>query len=164
MSFSRNDLFGQTIFATGSDRQETVLASLTSSELVSSTEELVTHLLQIVQLRSTRLPAIKSVRTDSYLQVDGVLHKGESQLNTTGESQLNATGESQLNASGESHLNATGESQLNAMGEPQHNTTDSFTTPSIVSNDGLTYGITYPSALLDFTAVSGCSIPPAIGQ
>ena len=54
MRLTRNDLSGRAIVATGLDCQETVLASLTPSELTSSIADLAAHLLHMVHLQNPR--------------------------------------------------------------------------------------------------------------
>ncbi|KAI9826027.1 MAG: hypothetical protein M1826_006825 [Phylliscum demangeonii] len=56
MRLARNDRSGQAIIATGSNCREIVVASLTSSELMSSYTELVKHLLLMVQFQSPPVP------------------------------------------------------------------------------------------------------------
>jgi len=54
MRLTRNDVSGQAIVAIGLDRREIMLASLTPSELMSSTADLAAHLLYMVQFRNQR--------------------------------------------------------------------------------------------------------------
>ncbi|KAI4147565.1 MAG: hypothetical protein LQ340_005495 [Diploschistes diacapsis] len=114
MTPARNDFSGLAIIATGPDCRETVLASLTPSELMGSVTELVIHLLQRVQLQSSRLPSAP------------IAHQDQSRL---------------------THDNPS-----------QSWTADTINSGTKISSTEK-HGVTYPSALLDCTHVSGCSIP-----
>ena len=116
MRLTRNDFSGQTIFATGLDRRETVLASLTPSELMNSIADLAAHLLHMVQLQGPQLPSIPMVPVDD--------HPYQADIVTDGQ-----------------------HSQSMAV-----DSMDSHTTISTARQ----YGVTYPSALLDHTKISGC--------
>ena len=119
MRLTRNDVSGQAIVATGVDSREIVLASLTPSELMSSTAELAAYLLHMLQLQNPRQTSTPTVP---------VSDPSSKAYNNTDDSR-----------------------------------SQSWTVNSIDSHIPIStarqYGLTYPSALLDCTNISGCSIP-----
>lgn len=111
---TRNDLTGQTIIATGLDRREIVLFSLTPSELTSSIADLAAQLLHVVQLQNPPPASTPTVPIDNPSAQDD--NRSESWTD---------------------------------------NSTDSHMPTSTARRCDLTYS----SALLDVSNISGCSVP-----
>lgn len=116
LRLTRNDVSGIAVVATGMDCQEIVLASLTPSELMSSTAELAAHILHMVQLQNSRPASTPTVPVgDPPRRAYVITDNNRSQ------------------------------------------TVDSIKS-RIPIPAARRYGLTYPSALLDCTTISGCSV------
>ena len=119
MRLAQNDLPGRAIIATGLDRQEIVLASLTPSELTSSIADLAAHLLHMVHLQNPRPISLSTVPVEDPPPGTCIITDDDRSQSWTV-------------SSIDSHIPIPTARQ---------------------------YGLTYPSALLDYANVSGGSIP-----
>lgn len=119
MDFTQNDHSSNVIITAVSKSREFVLASLTSSEQMSSTADLAAHLLRMLQFQSPQLQStLMAPADDTSLLTDFIAHDNHS------------------------------------LGWAVDDVDSETTMPSAQQ-----YGVTYPSALLDETNVSGCSLP-----
>ena len=119
IDFTQNDHSSNVTITAVSKSREFVLASLTSSEQMSSTADLAAHLLRMLQFQSPQLRStLMAPVDDTSLQTDFIAHDNHS-LSWV----------------------IDGVDSETAMPSARQ------------------YGVTYPSALLDDTNVSGCSIP-----